>query len=170
MQTFYKYISEKTQLEISIVQYSFSAIFSTIFCFSSAILICSLFNGTYFAILFIALFSPLKIQFTSYHCKTLFTCTLSYSFLLLFNLFAFRFLITQPTFAFYISFFAPFLFLLAIFKQFHEARKIVIFAYFIIFYTSVFINCSLTIILTLILLSESFLILLFKFKSSLNRK
>lgn len=170
MQTFYEYISKKTQLEISIVQYSFSAIFSTIFCFSSAILICSLFNGAYFAILFIALFSPLKMQFTSYHCKTIFTCALSYSFLLLFNLLAFRFLTMQPTFAFYISFFAPFLFLLTIFKQFHEARKKVIIAYFIVFYTSVFINCSLTIILTLILLSESFLILLYRFKSSLKKK
>lgn len=91
-QKFAKYITQDTNLDYEIVKYGTDAIFSTILCFSIALLTCFLFNNLLFGVTYIILLTPLKMQFLGFHCKTMHRCIFTYSLLAVLSLHTYNFI------------------------------------------------------------------------------
>lgn len=73
------YIVKDTELEYEVIKYGVDAILSTGLCFSIALIVCTICGNFMFGILFICFLTPIKMQFTSYHCKTMTQCIFTYS-------------------------------------------------------------------------------------------
>lgn len=78
MKTLSSYLSLKLSIEKDIIEYSFCAMLSSVFCFVNTIIICGLLGDYKYGITFIMLLTPIKMQFVSFHCKTMRSCILSY--------------------------------------------------------------------------------------------
>lgn len=74
-----EYIVNGTELDYEVIKYGIDAILSTGLCFSIALLVCTLLDNLYFGIIFICFLTPIKMQFTSYHCKTMTQCIITYT-------------------------------------------------------------------------------------------
>lgn len=102
-----EYIVRGTEHEYEVIKYGVDAILSTGLCFSIALIVCALLGDFYFGILFIIFLTPIKMQFTSYHCKTMAQCIFTYSMCAGTLLLIYKFLVTSiiditifPLFAF----------------------------------------------------------------------
>lgn len=87
------YIMKDSEQEYEVIKYGVDAILSTVLCFSITLLFCSFLNDLAFGCFFILFLTPIKMQFTGYHCKTLGKCILTYgisvSFFLILNKYIF---------------------------------------------------------------------------------
>lgn len=82
--------STSDEEEKEVFLYGLEAIVSTIECLGLSFAVCCFLDEAYFGFFFILFLTPLKIQLTGYHCKTRFTCCLSYLMMVLANLWCYR--------------------------------------------------------------------------------
>lgn len=159
-----QYLVKITNLEKSIVEYSLTAIVSSLLCISLAIVLCSLFNGTMFSVLFILIFTPLKMQFKSFHCKSLLSCITTYSICILLNYFLYQHLLKTSFISFPLTSFSVVLFLLFTIKDIKQKQQTfwISLVYILLFMLSAFFSVKLHLIFFLSFIFESLLICVYK--------
>lgn len=74
-----QYVMSDRDLDYEVIRYGVDAILSTILCFSIALITCAILKDFLFGVLFILFLTPIKMQFISYHCKTMTKCIITYS-------------------------------------------------------------------------------------------
>lgn len=158
------YLSVKILLDKEIIEYSLTAILSTLLCFIGAILACLLLGDMYYALFFILFLTPLKMQFDSIHCPTMEMCILSYTLSVAFSLLIYKTIIyynyIPPLFIAFILY----LFLLNNIKNDFIKNKKKKYIYIIIYISlilySYYFYYSIYIVLLLVVAYESIIVLL----------
>lgn len=84
--------STSDEEEKAVFLYGLEAIVSTIECLGFSFLICCLLHEAYFGFFYILLLTPIKIRVTGFHCTTRFRCSMSYLFMVLTNLWCYKYL------------------------------------------------------------------------------
>lgn len=88
--TSYFYDEEINHNEIAVFQYGLEAILSSFYCLGISFLLCVILGEDLFGVFYLVFLSVLKMQFTSYHAKTRIMCCLTYNFITIINVFAYK--------------------------------------------------------------------------------
>lgn len=157
-------LSVKILLDKEIIEYSLTAILSSLLCFIGAIIACLLLGNVYYALVFILLLTPLKMQFESIHCSTMERCILTYTLSVAFSLLIYKTIIYYNyTPSLFIAFIL-YLFLLINIRNDFNINKNKKYIYIIIYFSLIlycyFFYYSIYIILLLVIVYESVIVLL----------
>lgn len=73
-----EYIIKDSNQDYEVIKYGVDAILSTVLCFTITLIFCGILNDLFFGCFFILFLTPIKMQFSGYHCSTLGKCILTY--------------------------------------------------------------------------------------------
>ncbi len=95
MQTIVNYIynyfnTEPEKIDEYLFKFGISALISSIFTFCTVLITSTLLNNLKESLLYIVLFIPVRMPFDGFHCKKLWTCSLTFNLFLQFNVLIFQ--------------------------------------------------------------------------------
>lgn len=132
------YIIKDSELDYEVVKYGVDAILSTTLCFSIALLACFFLGNIEFGIFYIVLLTPIKMQFLSYHCKTMHQCIMTYSFFIVLGLGIYNYLTHYNFHIPLIAYYFTMLILCLMVKQELNKDNLIIIAIYLIINTAIF--------------------------------